>query len=269
MIGSGVGGLVMAAFGWRFICLSFGVMTLAWLYPWSRIQFVEIGEPTKQVPAVSLGTILRQSALQGTCVGHFGNNYGMYFIMTWLPLFLLAERGWTIEVMAVPTANLFAIQALTAFLSGFLSDWLIAIGLHEGRFRKAFEIASNLVKATAIVGIATAHGQMVMIVWLALTAAMIGLATAQNLAISQIFAGKRAAGRWVGLRNFAANTVGIIGPIVAGVLLDATHSYRIAFIVAGAITLSSVFAWAVLVPRVEPIAWDARDEPAPIGASHT
>lgn len=258
MIGAGVGGLVMAVFGWRAMCLLFGVLTLVWLFPWSRVALVEVGEPAQNERAVPLRVILRQRALLGTCAGHFGNNYGMYFVMTWLPLYLVAERGMSIVLMATLTAVLFAIQACAAFSGGWLSDRMIARGLHEGGVRKAIEVGSNVVKAVAIVGIALAESQTAMILWLALTSVMIGLATGQTFAIAQILAGKCAAGRWVGMQNFAANMAGIAGPIITGMLLDATHSYRIPFIVAGVVTLLSAFAWAIIVPRVEPIVWDTR-----------
>lgn len=258
MVGSSVGGLFMVVFGWRGMCPFFGLFTLAWLFPWSRIRLVEVGEPVEHEPAVPFGAILRQRALLGTCAGHFGNNYGMYFIITWLPLYLVAERELSVALMAMLTAALFAMQGCAALFGGWLSDRFAANGRHEGSVRKAFEVGANLVKATAIIGIAVADSLIAMILWLSLTAMMIGVTGSQNFAIPQIFAGKRASGRWVGIQNFSANTAGIFGPIITGILLDRTDSYIIPFIVAGTMTFFSAFAWAFIVPRVEPIAWTER-----------
>jgi hypothetical protein len=64
----------------------------------------------------------------------------------------------------------------------------------------------------------------------------------------------RALGRNAELR---ANCSGILGPVITGVLVDATDSYWSAFLVAGAFTLAAAWFWGAVVPRVEPVRWEA------------
>ena len=97
-----------------------------------------------------------------------------------------------------------------------------------------------------------------LVVWLVLTGITTGMTSPQNFAIPQVFAGPFAAGRWVGMQNFAANLAGISGPVITGLIIDKTGgSYSSAFLLAGAITLASAAFWGIVVPRVEPVRWKA------------
>ena len=73
--------------------------------------------------------------------------------------------------------------------------------------------------------------------------------------IGQTLAGPRAAGKWVGLQNGFAGLSGVISPIVTGYSIDATGDYRVAFLVAAAITMIGMANWLFVVRRIEQIAW--------------
>jgi len=101
-----------------------------------------------------------------------------------------------------------------------------------------------------------AWSETAMILWLSVAAAMMGATNTQNFAVAQIFAGPRAAGRWVGIQNFGGNCAGILGPVITGLIVDASDSYTVAFVVAGSITFGGALIWGLVVPRVEPVRWD-------------
>ena len=256
MVGAGAGGLVMALLGWRAMCVFFGLLTLAWLVPWAWVRVRKhdaAGDPQAAVP---LGAILRRRAVWGSAAAHFCNNYGLYFVITWLPLYLVAERGMSIVWMATVTAAIYGIQALCSLAGGWWSDRLVANGRHEGDVRKAAQVLANVIKASAIVASAMVSGETAMIFWLAVAAAMMGVTNSQNFAVAQLFAGPRAAGRWVGIQNFGGNCAGILGPVITGLIVDASDSYAVAFAVAGAITLGAALFWGLVVPRMEPVWWE-------------
>lgn len=257
MVGAGAGGLIMALLGWRAMCLFFGLLTLAWLIPWPRVRIKQHQDAADtQVAPVPLGAILRRRALWGSAAAHFCNNYGLYFLITWLPLYLVGERGMSIVWMAAVTAAIYGIQALSCLLGGWLSDRLVANGRHEGDVRKAAQVLANMIKAGAIVASAVVRGEAAMILWLSIAAAAMGVTSTQNFAVAQIFAGPRATGRWVGIQNFGGNCAGILGPVITGLIVDASDSYTVAFVVAGVITLGGALFWGLVVPRIEPVRWD-------------
>ena len=258
MVGAGAGGMIMALLGWRAMCFFFGVLTLAWLIPWAwvRIKQHDTSGGGTKAAVVPLAAILRRRAVWGSAAAHFCNNYGLYFVITWLPLYLVGERGMSIVWMATVTATIYGIQAFCSLFGGWLSDRLVANGHHEGDVRKAAQVIANMIKATAIVASAMVSSEAAMIFWLALAAAMMGVSNSQNFAVAQLFAGPRAAGRWVGIQNFGGNCAGILGPVITGLIVDASDSYTVAFVVAGAITLGGALFWGLVVPRMEPVRWD-------------
>src|SRR5450432_4230816 len=83
----------MARFGWRAMFLGLGVITLLWLWPWlavTRGGFSHAREEHGPLP-VSYREILRQREFWGTALGHFASNYALYFVITWVPAFLVKQ----------------------------------------------------------------------------------------------------------------------------------------------------------------------------------
>ena len=106
---------------------------------------------------------------------------------------------------------------------------------------------------------------------LLIAAFFFGMGSPQIFAIAQTLGGPRAAGQWVGFQNTVGNLAGIAAPIVTGFVIDRTGEYFWAFVLAGAISLIGIFAWGVIIPRVQPVRWpDDADvlstaKPSPLG----
>lgn len=261
-VGALLGGLVIAAYGWRVAFVLFGLTTLMWLVAWRTLHLpapIDGPAPAPAAPAtVPLRAILGKRALWGSAAGHFANNYAFYFMIAWLPLYLVEQRGFSLALMATVTGAGYGVQVASALAGGWLSDRLALVHPHgEGGARKAVMVAANAVKAASIAGVAMAADPAIMVAFVLLNGLTTGLTSAQNFAIPQMFAGARACGRWVGVQNFAANCAGILGPIITGLILDATGSYDSAFALAVGMTILSVACWAWWVPRVRAIDWDA------------
>jgi MFS family permease len=121
MVGAGAGGIIMALLGWRAMCVFFGLLTLAWLIPWLQVRIKQRHTDTDAQVPVPLVEIVRRRALWGSAAAHFCNNYGLYFVITWLPIYLVGERGMSIVWMATVTAAVYGVQALSS-LFGRLAE---------------------------------------------------------------------------------------------------------------------------------------------------
>src|SRR6266403_2994710 len=99
-VGTFGAGIVMARYGWRPVFIGIGLISLLWLPAWIRWM------PRGREPAGSAaGTggfadILRQGSFWGLCAGHFSANYLLYFMLTWLPFYLVRERHLSMQSMA-------------------------------------------------------------------------------------------------------------------------------------------------------------------------
>jgi MFS family permease len=252
------GGMILAAYGWRPIFLIFGLVTLLWLVPWhfvSRpLRAERLAAPI--VTPYPMGRLIRMPTLWIMGVGHSLSNYGFYFLLAWLPLYLVKTRGYSIPEMTVLTTLGFATQGVAALVLGWASDQWVAHGIPEGPLRKGLMALAHLIIAGAIVGIALAQSTLALALWLMLAGAGTALISTNLYCLAQMFAGPRAAGSWIGIQNALGNVSGIIGPIVTGLIVDRLGGYDYAFAVAAAVCASGVLWWWLVVPKVELIALD-------------
>ena len=267
-LGAFVGGFIMAAYGWRAMCIVFGIITFAWLLPWGRVRPDRAErQEGSTLHSVPFREIIKEKAVWISCAAHFSNNYGFYFLITWLPLYLVGERGLSIELMATLTGLTYFIETVSALVLGWLSDHFIRRGMPESRVRKGFQGWSQAAKAASILGIALSDSQSAMIGWLIVAGVAFGVSHGQNFVIPQLFAGPRACGRWVGLQNGTANFAGIIGPVITGMVIDSTGSYWAAFALASAVTFIGAILWGMVLPPIQPVQWRSASNAASSGAS--
>lgn len=252
-----VGGLVMATYGWRAMFALFGLATFLWLIPWRRFMRHSAADDSgPRAAELPFATILGHRTLWATCIGHFTSNYGFYFLLSWLPLYLTSARGFALPEMATITALTFAVQGVVALIAGWGSDRLIARGRQAPGVRKLMMVIGHVGGAIGILGIVMVESPTATIGWLLFTGGTMGINSVGVYLIGQTFAGPRAAGRWIGMQNFIGNFSGIIGPIVTGIIVDAS-GYGGAFYLTAAVSAFGALCWIFLLPRIEPIDWDA------------
>lgn len=242
MVGTLFGGLAMAQFGWRAMFIGLGLATLFWLWPWFRLTrghaFAVCEEHA--AAAVSYAAILRCREFWGAAVGHFSINYAFYFVMTWLPSFIVKAGGYTVAQMAPIAATIFGIYAAATALAGVGSDRWIARGASATLVRKVFALIGALGTAITIAATALVEPRFA-VWWLAAAGAFLGLTTPTMFAMTGTLAGPSAAGRWAGAQNLAGQAAGVLSPVVTGIIVDRTGAFTLAF------ALSAVAAMVAIV----------------------
>jgi MFS family permease len=255
-VGTLAGGLIVASWGWRTMFLLFGAVTFVWLVPWRKaVAGLATTGHFDGGARVPVGALMSKWPLWSMAIVHCLGNYSFYFILTWMPLFLTKQRGFTITEMTLLATVGYAFQGACAYAFGHFSDWWTRSGRSEGACRRAMMVASQSLAALAIVGLAFAHSALSIGVLLCLAGAA-SAALALNLyAVAQMFAGARATGTWMGFQNALGNSSGIFGPIVTGIIVDRA-GYGSAFMVTAAVAAVGAIWWAVGIPKIEQVALD-------------
>ena len=253
-IGTFGGGLLMARWGWRPAFIAIGVLSLLWLPAWSRWKAEDGRGVRHQVEAAvpRFATILTRRNFWGAAGGHFCANYLVYFLMSWLPYYLVHERDLSMAKMSVAAAALWVVDSLTSISTGTVADLCIRRGVSPTRARKWAMAVGFTLAALSLVSCAFA-GERTYLWWLVACAVGSGAANAGTFAFAQTLAGPHAAGRWVGLQNGIANMAGVTGPALTGFLVDWTGHFGTAFAVAALFTLGGAFSWCLGVRRVEQV----------------
>ena len=156
-IGTFGGGLLMARYGWRAAFVAIGVASLVWLPAWSRWKAPTA--PKSTVIDAGLGTfsaILRKRAFWGAASGHFCANYLVYFLMSWLPYYLVNERHLSMAAMSVAAGALWVVDSLTSLATGTITDFFIRRGTTPTIARKSAMAFGFALAAVSLAGCAFA-----------------------------------------------------------------------------------------------------------------
>jgi MFS family permease len=256
-VGIYLGGLLIEGYGWRTTFVVFGLLSLLWLWPWSRVTVQQRAARPVSADVATIWMILRQRALWGTGLGHFSSNYTFYFMLSWLPLYLVRERGFSNLEMAQLAGSAYLVNAVFAMAGGWAIDRYIARTGSTNFGYKAVMGATHLGAIVCMLCMALGP-RPVALACIFVYQALCGLSSPGVFAISQILAGPAAAGRWVGIQNTLGNLAGIIAPALTGFVIDWTGHFTLAFVFAAAVGVLGFVGWVFMVPRIGELDWEAQ-----------
>lgn len=266
LIGPGVGvflaGLLLSHVSWRGTFLVFGLCSMLWIVPWLMVRLPRLATARSDPSAPTLGMVLSQRGLWGTSLGLFSSNYMWYFILGWLPNYLVTERGFSMQNMeSVATAG-YLVNGLSAFVVGWAIDRYIARG---GSANFAYKLIMFIAHAGSVpcmlaMGLGT---QSMAIAGMFGFQVMMGASSPGMYAMSQILAGPKSSGRWVGIQNSLGNLPGMISPWVTGIIVDRTGHFALAFVAAAVMSVLGIVGWIGMVPKLAPLRWGTPPGVAP------
>jgi MFS family permease len=252
-LGMLLGGWMIASYGWRAFFLVMGLGSLVWLIPWWRARPVK---PVLHAKRQAFTGLLKRRPVWVTCAGLFCFNYAYYFLLTWLPSYLVNERNFSLKAMAIYGALPYAATAVASLTAGWATDRAIRNGRSVDRTRKPAAVSGLVVAALLLPAAALAPLTPAMIC-LVIAFAAIGVFTSNAWAITQTLAGKEAAGTWTGIQNAVGNMGGVAAPILTGWSVAQSGSFVTAFLVSSAMLALSALCYGLLIGKLEPINWNS------------
>jgi MFS family permease len=255
-LGMLAGGILMERYGWRPVFMVLGFGSLLWLPAW--FKWMPHGHAATQATksgGPGFWEICKRRQAWATIAGHFSGNYLWYFLITWLPSYLVNERGFSMSGMAYVSAVAFCVTGITTVITGAVADRAIAGGATPTKVRKTCVIL-GLGLATSIVVVVMVKGQVASMACLMFACMAYGVFASSHWAIPQTIAGPVAAGKWTGMQNCLANLAGVAAPAITGFAVEKTGNFFWAFAVCSAVVLAGAASYAFLLGRVEPVDWD-------------
>lgn len=263
-VGTLVCGMSMARYGWRPVFIVIGLVSLMWILPWLRYKPTNTVDGAKVSASVSVLEIFRQNNFWAASFGHFCSNYPFYFMIVWLPMYLVRERHFTMQHMAWEAALFYVAFAIMSPVAGAVADTFIRQGRDTTFVRKtAMAIGHSLVALGVLAcSAADTHLSLAGLVVMGLGSGFIG----PNIYVfAQTLAGPSVAGKWTGLQNCLGNLAGIVVGPLTGWIVDRTGRFNSAFIICAVVAAVGGIAWVTLVGRVEQTAWPTAVEALPVG----
>lgn len=248
-------GLLITQYGWRPVFIGLGLVGLLWLPAWMvwmpRSQAPHLATDVRQ-PTVT--ALFHQRAFWATVVGGFCVAYPLYFMVTWLPYYLVHEHHLAMSSMVRIAALYYLVDATAAFATGGVTDMLIRRGKGSGAVRKSAMVLGWTIAATGFFTCAWGAEQHYL-PWLMLTAVGVGIGNSGLFAFSQTLAGPSACGRWVGFQNGFANLAGVIGPALTGYTVDWTGHFQLAIVITAGVCMLGAVTWLKFVGEFREVSW--------------
>jgi len=157
-------------------------------------------------------------------VGRFGWAMMNFGLLTWGPSYLAQARGLDLKQMGSATFVIFGGGFLGSLTSGFLSDALQRHGLRQSAVLKSMLTLSGLTMFAAFLVLPSISNVILAVGLLTATEFMLCWGSLY-WTFPGLLVPPAQAGMVGGLMNFAGSTGGIVVPLVAGFVLQATGSY--------------------------------------------
>ncbi|HKT93130.1 MAG TPA: MFS transporter [Paraburkholderia sp.] len=266
---------MLTAFDWKITFALTGLLGLIWYVVW-QFTFSDSPRDHKRVNAEELAHIENDSLAERSdtegrpalrkllahrniwamCIGFFMINYNSYFFITWLPTYLVKERGMTMMEMGWMASLPLLASIVVEIFAGWASDRVFASGkLSLTATRKLF-LVIGLLMASSIGFAAFADSAAVAVLLLCIAKSGTTVAASQVWALPADVAPRNAVSMVAGVQNTVSNIGGVVGPIVTGAIVGATGSFVPALVVSSALIGVAIVNYLFLLGKVEPIRLD-------------
>ncbi|MGA2596220.1 MAG: MFS transporter, partial [Bryobacteraceae bacterium] len=176
--------------------------------------------------------VLRMRALWATSLCIFLSSYFWYFLLTWVPTYLISSRGFTtVEMGRVLSTPLFAMAALNV-AAGVVADRLVKRVGSVFRIRLWF-CAAGYLGSGAILLLLVLPGREAVWPVLLFAVCATGVGNSNYWAISQQAVPANLVGRATGYLNTISQIAGAAAPLITGWILGPQKEFGIALAIAG------------------------------------
>ncbi|NKA10459.1 MFS transporter [Ralstonia solanacearum] len=266
---------LLVTFDWKITFTVAGSLGIVWCVVWAlvfrdspaehegvnaaELAHIQKGLPPARgadAPAMPWTKLLTHRNVWAMCIGFFMINYNSYFFITWLPTYLVKERGMGLMEMGFMASLPLFVSMFVEVFAGWASDRVYASGrLSLTATRKLF-LVIGLVMASSIGLAAFAQSAVVAVILLCIAKSGTTVAASQVWALPADVAPGNTVSMVAGLQNSVSNMGGVVGPIVTGAIVGATGSFIPALVFSAALIGLAILNYLFLLGKVEPIAFE-------------
>jgi sugar phosphate permease len=255
--------LILRDYGWRTIFYVFGGLGAVWLVLWYKaahdrpedcpnIDCSELEVICSSRPPVSgrrpipWSLIVQSPQAWAVFALHFSSNWFTYFLISWLPTYLLVDRHFSLSKMAWGSSLPFVCALGGTNVFGHMIDRM-SRRRSRTRVSKMF-LLSFAAAAGILMLISKVTSPSAIVILLCIAAALMTGATpvyaSGSLDLVPSFAGS-----FVGVQNSIANLSGVLAPVITG-YLAASKGWSAAFSCTAAVSVFGI-AFYLLVGKAE------------------
>jgi ACS family glucarate transporter-like MFS transporter len=172
----------------------------------------------------------------------------MYVFLAWLPLYLMEAQGFSLQKMGIAAAFPWAALCAMIFVTGYVSDKLIAAGVSKHRARTIFGASGLVLSGVALYLAAVSTSTTMNVVWLTVSLGALGFTFNASWSAC-IDIGGKFCGSVSGWMNFLGNIGGVIAPTLTA-WIATNYGWQAAIVVTSMSAVIGVIAWIAVKPDV-------------------
>jgi sugar phosphate permease len=248
-------GWLLWAFGWRMIFVVTGAMAVVWAIVWilyyrnpedhpganeaeRRFLAENIAKNSRADTSAppSWKQLLSNSNILGLSLGHAAMLFNLYFLISWLPTYLIQQHHLTALNTGIYGSIPWAFGLVGVIVGGRGSDILIKRGWPIVKARKVFLVAGMVLAMTSLMTVFV-DSLAAAIACLSLAVFGIFLTNSVVWAANAEVSPLHHEGLVAAIENCVGNVGGLMAPIIVGFLLQATGSWTAPMAAAAVVAL--------------------------------
>jgi MFS family permease len=238
-LGIPLASVLLVHWGWASVFYVTGGLGLVWVLCWLAMYRPPVPPPVmdKAASAIRWADLLRFRTTWGVMLGQAGYLYIYYVFASWLPGYLVLQRGMSVLTTGVVGMLPFLLGTLFTVFGGWAGDRLIAAGARATLVRKSFAVGGLLAATLFTVIGAYTDDTVLAVTFLTLSVVSFSFATAAVNAMPIDVAPPHIVSSLVSLQNFGGNVGGSFAPVVTGLLISENNDFTLPLLVAAGVAL--------------------------------
>lgn len=251
-------GFLIAQYSWRMAFIITGLGSLLWCVLWyywykdpvtQSESGVNAAKPKTGIPWIQL---LTNRCTLGIFLTKFCGDYLYYMFLTWVPSYLVMERGFSILKMGIFASLPFLTAFIIQPVAGYLSDWLVKRGASLTVARKGVLVTSQLC-ASSIMAVGFVDDPMVAVAILTLNIAATSTVGGMMFTLVTEVSPPGMTGTVTGSMNTVGAMAGILAPTITGFIVKLTGSFQMALALSGGLLLLAACTVLFVIPAIKPM----------------
>lgn len=254
--------LMQIAWGWRTMFVVIGlagiVVGLCW-YAWyrNRAQFdlqqderLYLAAPVQARPTLNFSEwlgLFKRRTTWGMILGFSGVNYTGWLYIAWLPGYLQAQQGLSLAKTGWVAAIPFLAAAVGMWVNGIVVDALARRGYDLAKTRKTAIVVGLLLSALGTLLVVQSSSPAQAVAFISMALFCVHFAGTSAWGMVQVLVSEQKVASVAAIQNFGSFVFASFAPVVTGWVVDTTHSFNLALVIAACVTFTGALCYFFIV----------------------
>ncbi|MGV7093388.1 MFS transporter [Siccibacter turicensis] len=250
------------AWGWRTMFVTVGlagVIVGACWYVWyrNRGSFALTAEesrflsaPASPPPRLKFAqwrALFKRRTTWGMILGFSGVNYTGWLYIAWLPGYLQAQQGFSLAKTGWVAAIPFLAAAVGMWVNGVLVDKFARAGYSLTTVRKTAIVAGLVLSALGTLLVVESSTPVQAVAFISMALFCVHFAGTSAWGLVQVMVSEEKVASVAAIQNFGSFVFASFAPVITGWVVDTTHSFNLALVIAACVTFAGAMCYLFIV----------------------